>query len=128
MGKTQRKEKFEMKKLMIITILLIVGGFLSIDIAFAGVAEDRSFTQRLRIRQGISSGELTHHEVKILKHEQRHIRRIKKMSWFDRKLTYWERRHIESLQNRASRHIYRLKHNDARRYRHYKNSHWNRHQ
>ena len=48
-----------------------------------------------------------------------------KMSWFDGKLTYRERRHIESLRNRASRHIYQLKHNDGRRYRHYKNSRWN---
>jgi hypothetical protein len=58
-----------MKKVIIISTLLIAGGFLSIDIAFAGVAEDRSFTQRLRIRQGIASGELTRHEAKILKRE-----------------------------------------------------------
>ena len=116
-----------MKKIMIITILLIIGGFLVLDNAFAGVADDRSFTQRLRIRQGILSGELTPHEARILKHEQRHIRRVKKISWFDGRLTYRESRYIERLQNRASRHIYRLKHNDARRYRNYKNSHWNRH-
>ena len=112
-----------MKKLMIITILLIIGGFLSLDIAFAGVAEDRSITQRLRIRQGIISGELTPYEAKLLRHEQRHIRRVKKISWIDGRLTYRESRRIERLQNRASRHIYRLKHNDARRYRHYKNTH-----
>jgi hypothetical protein len=121
----QGKEKFEMKKRLIITILLLVGGFLAVDHAFAGIIEDRSHTQRLRIKQGISSGELIPREVKFLKHEQRHIRRIKKISWFDGRLTYSERRHIERLQNRASRHIYRLKHNDARRYRHYKHSHWN---
>lgn len=39
------------------------------------------------------------------------------MPWFDGKLTYQERRHLESLQNRASSHIYRLKHNDGRRFR-----------
>lgn len=103
----------------------MISGFLFVDRASAGVIEDRSFKQRLRIRQGILSGELTPYEVKILKHEQRYIRRIKKMSWFDGKLTYRERRHIERLQNRASRHIYRFKHNDACRYRRYKNSHWN---
>ena len=114
-----------MKKLMILTILLMVCGFHFADFALAGVSEDRSFKQRLRIRQGILSGQLTNGEVKILKHEQRRIRRIKKISWFDGKLTYRERRHIESLQNQASRHIYRLKHNDGRRYRRYKNSNWN---
>ena len=116
-----------MKKLMIITILLIVGGFLSIDRAFAGVAEDRSFTQRLRIRQGILSGELTPYEAKILKREQLHIQKVKKISWLDGKLTYRESRRIERLQNQASRNIYRLKNNDARNYRHYKSSHWKRH-
>ena len=114
-----------MKKLMILTILLMICGFHFADFALAGVSEDRSYKQRLRIRQGIINGELTPYEAKILKHEQRRIRRIKKMSWFDGKLTYRERRHIESLQNRASRHIYRLKHNDGRRYRHYINSRWN---
>ena len=113
-----------MKKLTIITIILMIGGFLLVDSASAGVAEDRSFNQRLRIRQGILSGELTPYEVKMLRHEQRHIRRIRKISWFDGRLTYGERRYIERLQNRASRHIYLLKHNDANRYRRYKNSHW----
>ena len=117
-----------MKKTMIITILLIVGGFLSIDITFAGVIEDRSISQGFRIRRGVFSGELTAWEVKILKNEQRHIRRIKKVSRFDGRLTYRESRYIEKLQNRASRHIFRLKHNDARRYRRYVSSHRNRYQ
>jgi hypothetical protein len=112
---------------MIITILLIIGGFLALDNAFAGIAEDRSFSQRVRIRQGIVSGELTPYEAKLLKHEQRHIRMVKKISWFDGRLNYRESRRIERLQNRASRHIYRLKHNDARRYRHHKNAHGHRH-
>lgn len=116
-----------MKKLMIITILLIAGGFLSFDMAFAGVIEDRRFAQRERIRQGIMSGELTPYEIAILRNEQRHILSINNASWFDGRLTYRERRHIERLQNRASRHIYRLKHNDARRYRGYRNWHWHRH-
>ena len=117
-----------MKKLIIITILLMAGGFLSIDFAFAGAIEDRSIKQGFRIRQGVLNGELTAWEVKILKNEQRHIRRIKKVSRFDGRLTYRESRYIEKLQNRASRHIFRLKHNDARRYRRYVSSHRNRYQ
>lgn len=113
-----------MKKLMIITILLMVGGFFAVDQAFAGIIEDRSQTKRLRIRQGILNGELTHSEVKFLKYEQRQIRRIKKIFWFDGRLTYSERLHIERLQNQASRHLYRLKHNDAHRYRNHEPSHW----
>jgi hypothetical protein len=54
-----------MKKLMILSILLMICGFLFVDRALAGVIEDRSFKQRLRIRQGILSGELTPYEVKI---------------------------------------------------------------
>ena len=116
-----------MKKGLIVATLLMIGGLLAVDNAFAGRIEDRSHTQRMRIRQGIWSGELTRGEVKFLKHEQRRIRKIKKISWFDGRLTYSERRHLERMQNRASRHIYRMKHNDVRRYRHHKPSHWNWH-
>ena len=112
-----------MKRLSIITLLMIIGGVLPANGASAGVIEDRSIRQRLRIRQGILSGELTPYETKILKHEQRHIRRIKRLSWLDGRLTYHERRHIERLQNRASRHIYRFKHNEAYRYRRHAPSH-----
>jgi hypothetical protein len=72
----------------------MVGGFLAVDQAFAGIVEDRSQTQRLRIWQGILSGELTHYEVKFLKYELRQIRRMKKISWFDGRLTYSEGQHI----------------------------------
>jgi hypothetical protein len=57
-----------MKKTMMLTILSVIGGFLFADLALAGLIEDRSSYQRLRIRQGIISGQLTPYEARILKH------------------------------------------------------------
>lgn len=113
-----------MKKMMIITIIMMICGFLFTNQALAGVIQERRFKQRLRIRQGILSGELTLSEAKILRQEQHRIRIVTERAWADGKLTYRERRRIEHLQNRASKHIYRLRHNDARRHWRYRHSHW----
>ena len=113
-----------MKKMIIITILVMIYGFLFANQALAGVIEKRSLKQRLRIRQGILSGELTRSEAKILRREQRRIRIVTERAWADGKLTRRERRRIKRMQNHASRHIYRLKHNDIRRHWRYRHSHW----
>ena len=114
-----------MKKMMIITIMVMIYALLFANQASAGIIEKRSLKQRLRIRQGILSGELTRPEAKILRREQRRIQIVTERARADGKLTRRERRRIKHLQNRASRHIYRLKHNDIRRHWRYRHSHWN---
>lgn len=71
----------------------------------------RQMNQRARIRQGVKSGELTKGEAKNLRQEQKTIRAEKQMAKADGKVTPAERARIRKDQNKASRDIYRKKHN-----------------
>ena len=104
-----------MKKMILLTIMAITFGFLVTNNARAGVIDDRMQKQRWRIKQGIKSGELVRFEVKILKKEQRRIKMAKRYARSDGKITRKERRRIMRMQDHASRHIFRLKHNHLRR-------------
>jgi len=67
--------------------------------------------QQARIEQGVRSGELTRHEKRQLKRQQRRIRRDKKKAAADGVVTKAEKRKIRREQRRADRNIYRKKHN-----------------
>jgi hypothetical protein len=76
------------------------------------VVNQRQRNQRARIRQGVKSGELTKGEAKRLRQEQKTIRAEKQMAKSDGKVTPQERAKLRRDQNKASRDIYRLKHNN----------------
>lgn len=73
-------------------------------------------SQMQRIQQGVRSGALTRGETKILRHEQRNIRKLKRRFQRDGRFSRGERRALKHRYARASRHIYRLKHNHRTRY------------
>ncbi len=75
------------------------------------VINQRQVNQRARIRQGVKSGELTRGEGAKLRSEQRTIRAEKRIAKADGKVTSAERHQIRKDQNKASKDIYRLKHN-----------------
>ena len=79
------------------------------------VVKERERNQHARIHQGVKSGELTHAEAKHLRHEQKAIHREEKDFKADGKLTKGERRKLHHDQDKASRDIYREKHNDRKR-------------
>ncbi len=79
------------------------------------VVTQRQANQRARIRQGVKSGELTPGEAAKLRSEQRSIRAEKQAAKADGKVTPAERRELRHDQNKASRDIYRLKHNARQR-------------
>lgn len=68
--------------------------------------------QTTRIAQGVENGELTRHEAKQLKRQQRHIQTEKKIAKADGVVTRRERTHIRHDQKVANRTIHRQK-NDA---------------
>jgi hypothetical protein len=72
----------------------------------------RQMNQRARIRQGVKSGELTKGEARNLRQEQKTIQAEKQMAKADGKVTPAERAKIRRDQNKASKDIYRLKHNN----------------
>ena len=114
-----------MKKMILLTIMAMTFGLLVTNNARAGVIEERMQKQRWRIKQGVRSGELVRFEVKILKQEQRRIKTAKRFAKSDGRFTRKERRRILKMQDHASRHIYRLKHNHIRRHWRDHYSYWN---
>ncbi|MGA3286149.1 MAG: hypothetical protein ABSD46_01840 [Bacteroidota bacterium] len=72
----------------------------------------RQINQQARIKQGVQSGELTKGETVRLEKEQGKIQAEKLQAKSDGKVTPQERQKIRHDQRKASRHIYRAKHND----------------
>ena len=92
--------------------------------AWADRSSIRDNRQTQRIRQGIRSNEITRPEVQRLKKEQRRIDSADHRASGDGHLNWRERQRLDKMQNRASRHIYRAKHNPVRHRRpvvHYQN-------
>jgi uncharacterized membrane protein YebE (DUF533 family) len=77
--------------------------------------DHRQVRQEARIHQGVRSGELTKRETMRLQAGERHIQRMKMRAKADGVVTPTERARIGRAQNRESRRIYRLKHNDTSR-------------
>jgi hypothetical protein len=70
----------------------------------------RQHHQQHRIQQGVQSGELTRGETRRVRAEQRHIRHEERAYKADGQLTPAERADLHRDQNRASRNLYRQKH------------------
>lgn len=89
---------------------------LSAGAALAGTndpgIQQREQNQQQRIDQGIASGQLTPKEAGRLETQQARIQQREARMKADGNLTAAERRSLTRQQNRASRNIYRKKHND----------------
>ena len=96
-------------------LLLVAGSALAAETSTASTATPRitrrQVRQHARIQQGVRSGELTRPEAANLRHDQRHIARMKRRAKADGVVTTSERRRITAAQNHESRKIYRKKHN-----------------
>ena len=71
--------------------------------------------EQARIRQGIRSGELTRAEARRLEAQQARIRVDERFDRADGKLTLKEREQLRKELHRASRDIYRQKHDNQDR-------------
>jgi hypothetical protein len=70
----------------------------------------REVKQDARIQQGVASGQLNAKETYRLEKEQANINRVEAKAKADGKVTQGERHHLKHLQNKASKDIYRQKH------------------
>lgn len=86
-------------------------GFTALPWADAGPIKNREERQQARIDQGVKSGELTAEETAKLEKEQAKIEADRQKALSDGKLSRKEKAKLTREQNRASRHIYREKHN-----------------
>jgi hypothetical protein len=101
------------------TYLVAACGILTLaSVAVAGtndpVVQHREQRQEQRIQQGIRSGELTPGETGRLEAQQAKIKQDEERMKADGNLSGKERAKLRREQNRASRNIYRKKHNDRR--------------
>lgn len=91
--------------------------------------------QKSRIKQGVKSGELTRKEAKSLRNQQKKIAKLDRKFTSDGKLSKHERHKLKKRLDKASKRIYRLKHNDKIRHGkrdsfkswHHKHNHHSRH-
>jgi hypothetical protein len=99
-----------MKRILLISAMLILvsAGTISARIPAKSIGA-RQATQEARIREGVLSKQLTRKEAAILEREQRRIRIEKRMAKIDGKISPPERKFLNREQNRASKHIERLK-------------------
>ncbi len=75
------------------------------------VADQRQENQQKRIGAGVGSEELTPRETIRLEREQALIGRAERRAEADGQVSPRERARLHKMQNKASRDIYRLKHN-----------------
>lgn len=98
-----------------IVLGIIALSFLWVGFAEAGRVNKRQGNQRARIHQGVKSGELTKKEAGKLRSQQRSIRRQEKRAKADGVVTDQEAKRLENRQDRASKAIYKNKHDDQKR-------------
>lgn len=79
--------------------------------------------QERRIQQGLYSGRLTPGEFRRLENQQARIRATEAQMRADGRLTRGEKTQLAQMQERASRDIYRYKHNNYRQG-YYRPAHW----
>lgn len=96
------------------TVVVIGGVLLAAGLAY-GQAEtpgidQRQANQEQRIDQGIASGQLTQREAGRLEQQQQHINTMENKAKSDGVVTKKERARLHAAQDKASKKIYRQKH------------------
>ncbi len=91
-------------------VAVVLLGFTAPQLAEAGTIKQREARQQKRIGQGVKSGELTAKETARLEREQGKIEADRKKALADGKMTRKEKAKLTREQDRASRHIYKEKH------------------
>ena len=99
-------------KIIVGGIMVLVLVFLQVGISQArGPYAKRHHYQKERIAKGVRCGEVTRREYRYLGNEQRRIQKQRRHSLADGWLSRGEGRRLYRMQERASRDIYRAKHN-----------------
>jgi uncharacterized membrane protein YebE (DUF533 family) len=98
------------KAIVLVAVLALAAAGVSAQTATPRVTK-RQIRQQARIEQGVKSGELTPKETRRLEAQQAKIAIDKARAKADGVVTPRERAKLAREQNRASRNIYRKKHN-----------------
>ncbi|MCI0421061.1 MAG: hypothetical protein L0387_34665 [Acidobacteria bacterium] len=99
-----------MKKLKSIAAALVATLFMGNLMLAQSTVNQRERRQQRRIADGVKDGELTRNEVKKLEKRQARIHAAEAKAKADGEFTAKERAKIQKKQNKASRQIYKEKH------------------
>lgn len=97
-------------RLGIVAATIALVGIAGLPVAEAGVIKNREGRQQKRIGQGVESGQLTAKETAKLERQQGKIEADREKALADGKMTRKEKAKLTREQNRASRRIYKEKH------------------
>jgi hypothetical protein len=108
-----------MKRIVLATIFATVTAIAFTGAPVSAQTNDPGIQKRMenqegRIDQGVKSGALTPRETGRLEAEQARIKQNEERMKADGKLTAGERERLTRQQNKASKDIYRLKHNNRK--------------
>ncbi|UCG11393.1 MAG: hypothetical protein JSU72_12685 [Deltaproteobacteria bacterium] len=107
------------KRPFLIGVMVITFVLTGVGVSRAGSKTGkRQIRQQKRIARGVRSGEITDREYIRLNREQARIQRAKRGAREDGRSSLRERRKLNRMQDRASKHIYRAKHNRKLHYNH----------
>ncbi len=104
-----------MKTVTVAAVVAMSLVMLTAAAAQAGPIRHRQRHQAARIHQGVDTGSLTPGEAQALRHEQRDVNHVRRDALSDGHMDRNEVRGLTNVQNKASRHIYELKHNGVSR-------------
>lgn len=105
-----------MKKWMIAVVVPLFSATVwCMEVVWAGQPPKIEEREQERIKQGLKSGELTKEEASALQEQQKRLKKMRKTFWKDGYLSPRERHDMQEAQERYSRRIYRLKHNQGER-------------
>lgn len=104
-----------MKKLTVIASCLMMFMAISTHAQRTPRINQREHHQHTRIHRGVADGEVTRHEAQRLRFEQHNIRKTERVAKADGHVSPREHTRIRHMQNRASRDIYRQKHDAQQR-------------
>lgn len=96
--------------ILTVSTLIFVSG-VSVSLAEEPVGKKAAINQKKRIEQGMKSGELTPGETRKLENEQIKLKKTEAEMKSDGKVTTKEKRILKNKREKASEHIYELKHN-----------------
>ena len=85
---------YAMKKITINSLLILLALGLTMPVFARGSLYDMQREQRWRIKEGIHSGELTRKEARVLRREQRNIRRMKRHFVRDGRISRQDRKSV----------------------------------
>ena len=98
----------------LLTGAVILGSLPALAEQYPASLAQRHLTQERRIYQGLRSGQITPGEYRRLENQQGRIRAAEARMRADGRLDRGERARLNRMENRASRVVYRYRHNNFR--------------